>query len=118
MRALADKAFNFTAKPSNVDLVQVDVRGLQPLQTRFHRLHHTFSVVAGRVRIYARRSVGVFRGQHPSLAIVHYELAEKRFARSVCTPSLPRPWPNPTPFSAEGHGPECRLENSKARVAQ
>jgi hypothetical protein len=42
--------------------VQVDVVGLQSLQTGFHCLHHALAVIACRIGIIAGRGVGVFRG--------------------------------------------------------
>ena len=54
----------------DVNPVQVDVIGLQPLEVRFHGLHHILAVIAGRVRIGPRSSTGVFRGQDHALAMV------------------------------------------------
>jgi hypothetical protein len=42
----------------DVDPVKVDIIGLQPLEACFHCLHHTLAVVAGRVRVRARNSIG------------------------------------------------------------
>ena len=69
---------------SRMPPVQVDIIGLQPPEARFHSLHHILTMIAGRVRIGARSSIGVIRGQHHALAMVLYKLAEKRFARPVC----------------------------------
>src|SRR6266436_8945283 len=120
----------------HVDPVQVDVVGLQSLETRFHCLHHTFAVIAGRVRIYTLRSHGVFASHYHTLAMAFHELAEKRFARSICvkvggvdeiSASLAEGVVHlarlilsrtPAPFIAEGHGAKCRLRNSKSGVAQ
>jgi len=40
--------------------VQIEVVGLQSLQTGFYRLHHALAVIARRIGIVAGRSVGVF----------------------------------------------------------
>src|SRR5260370_39648464 len=46
----------------DVHPVQVDVVGLQSLQTGFQCLHHILAVIASRIGIVARSGVGVFRG--------------------------------------------------------
>ena len=66
-----------------MDPVQVDVVGSQPLETRFHCMHHTFSVVAGRVWICTRLRIGVFGSDYHTLTVIFHELAEKRFAGAV-----------------------------------
>jgi hypothetical protein len=67
-----------------VDTIEIDVIGLQPLEARFHCLHHhALAVVASRVRIGARSSKGVFRAHHEALAVALDKLAEERFARPV-----------------------------------
>jgi hypothetical protein len=63
--------------------VQVNVVGLQSLQTGFHCLHHALAVIARRIRIIAGHSVGVFRGYDHALAITLHELAQEFFARAA-----------------------------------
>src|SRR6266851_4103181 len=46
----------------DVHPVQVDIVGLQSLQTGFHCLHHALAVIARRIWITAGRGVRVFRG--------------------------------------------------------
>src|SRR5260370_40763496 len=91
--------------------------------------------MAGPVRIGARSSIGVFRGQHHARAMVLHKLAEKRFARPVCvkvggvdeiSPRFAKSVVHlarfvldrtPAPFLAEGHCAERRLRNPEYGVA-
>ena len=66
-----------------MDPIKIDVVGSQPLEARLHRLHHVLAVVAGRVRVCSRNTVGVFRGQYNALTVALHKFAQKRFARPV-----------------------------------
>jgi hypothetical protein len=49
-------------RSQNVYPIQVDEIGLQSLQAGFDGLHHALAVIARRIRIIARRSIGIFGG--------------------------------------------------------
>src|SRR5580704_10977090 len=119
-----------------MDPIQIDVVGLQSLETRFHSLHHVLALIAGGVRVCAWKSVGVFSSEHDALAMASHKIAEKRFAGPIRVdigsvdeiaagvaegvvyfPCLVL-GRTPTPVVAEGHRAERRFRNSKSAVSQ
>ena len=67
----------------DVQPVQIDVVGSQPLQAGFHRPHHALAVVAGGVGVVAGSGVGVLGRQDDAVPVVRHELAQKLFAGAV-----------------------------------
>ncbi len=69
---------------SDVYPVQIEVVGLQSLQTGFYRLHHALAVIARRIGIVAGRSVGVFSSARLTLSRMAFdELTQECFARAA-----------------------------------
>jgi len=63
--------------------IQVDIVGLQSLQTGFHCLHHALAVIPRRIRIVAWRGIGIFRRKNDTLTMALYEFAHEFFARAA-----------------------------------
>ena len=60
-----------------MQLVQIDVIGLQSLQTRLHRLHHVLAMVTRCVRVRTRHRVCILRRQHHAAPVRAQEFAQQ-----------------------------------------